>query len=130
MGYDSRIYVGWYASRAPEPDGLYRFYPEITIDMPRLGWQWAAASRTLRSSRHPHRFRVMDPSEPDGYAVDAYEQPLIALDPKRLLRYLEKHHSETLKLPTVAALTAALDRVRKERWQGETGCWVVIHYGH
>lgn len=131
MGYDSRVYIGWSSSK-PDADGLVRVYPDITIELPRFGgWEWARKSRTLIAGEQ--KYRVMDPTAEvygfaDGYTSDSYDAPLQALDPKALLKYLRTEQKDALDIPSVAALVAALQQIKRRKWRDEN--MVVVFYGH
>lgn len=126
MGFDSRIYIASVHRDTPDADGFVAAYPNITIDMPRLGWSWAYEARDNLTAGST-KYRVYDNTEEDGVTEDAYGAPILALDPHRLLKHLRAEYPETLNLPTIVALTAALKKVRKRKWRNETK---VLFYGH
>lgn len=123
MGFDSTIVLAQVVQTATGEE--ITAYPEVTIEMPRWGWQWATDRHELNAG--PQLYRLMLPGEPDGVAEDSYGVPLRAMRPRALLDYIKTQHRDSYHLPAVAALRAMLKRVHQGDWSGE---YVVLCLGH
>lgn len=123
MGFNSTIVIAQVAGASAT--GERNAYPDITIEMPRWGWEWARDRHSLASGTQ--RYRLMTDDTPGGTVEDAYGTPLQALDPQALLTYIKNEHHDSYRLPAVAALRAALKRLVKGKWAGE---YVVLCIGH
>lgn len=128
MGYDSTIYIATVFGQEPDADGFHGAYPDVTIHMPRLnGWEWSRVAREhLRDTRDSRQYRLYN-GQDEGVTHDAYGQPIIPLDRKRLIRYLEREFPQLLDTVPIAALTAATHASKKRKRNQQT---VVLFYGH